>query len=96
MRYILKTLKLSSTARKQFTVDQIADLMAVDSERVCHSPDMINKAWAGPLTIALVIYFSWDLLGPSVLATIIIIVPVLALNVYAAYQSCKFKVKHHP
>lgn len=91
--YILKTLKLSSTARKEFTVGQIVNLMAVDSERVARFPDMINKAWAAPINIILAIYFLWDLLGPSVLAAVLILILTLALNVYIAHKSRRFQVK---
>ena len=84
---------MSSTARKEFTVGQIVNLMAVDSQRVARFPDMINKAWAAPLHIILAVYFLWDLLGPSVLAAVLILFLALALNVYVAQKSRQFQVK---
>ncbi|EDV20621.1 uncharacterized protein TRIADDRAFT_31533, partial [Trichoplax adhaerens] len=88
-----KTLKLSGTARKEFTVGQIVNLMAVDSERVAGFVDMINKAWAAPLTVVFAVYFLWDLLGPSVLASVLILVLTLFLNAFVAFKSRQFQTR---
>lgn len=63
-----KALNLSNTARKESTVGEIVNLMAVDAQRFMDLTAYINMLWSAPLQIALALYFLWDLLGPSVLA----------------------------
>lgn len=63
-----KALCLSNTARKESTVGEIVNLMAVDAQRFMDLTTYINMLWSAPLQIGLAVYFLWDLLGPSVLA----------------------------
>lgn len=63
-----KALCLSNKARKESTVGEIVNLMAVDAQRFMDLTTYINMLWSAPLQIALALYFLWDLLGPSVLA----------------------------
>lgn len=63
-----KALNLSNVARKESTVGEIVNLMAVDAQRFMDLTAYINMIWSAPLQIALALYFLWDLLGPSVLA----------------------------
>lgn len=63
-----KALILSNSARKESTVGEIVNLMAVDAQRFMDLTAYINMIWSAPLQIALALYFLWDLLGPSVLA----------------------------
>lgn len=63
-----KALILSNVARKESTVGEIVNLMAVDAQRFMDLTAYINMLWSAPLQIALALYFLWDLLGPSVLA----------------------------
>lgn len=63
-----KALILSNVARKESTVGEIVNLMAVDAQRFMDLTAYINMIWSAPLQIALALYFLWDLLGPSVLA----------------------------
>lgn len=63
-----KALCLSNASRKESTVGEIVNLMAVDAQRFMDLTTYINMLWSAPLQIALALYFLWDLLGPSVLA----------------------------
>lgn len=63
-----KALCLSNAARKESTVGEIVNLMAVDAQRFMDLVAYINMLWSAPLQIGLALYFLWDLLGPSVLA----------------------------
>lgn len=63
-----KALILSNAARKESTVGEIVNLMAVDAQRFMDLTAYINMLWSAPLQIGLALYFLWDLLGPSVLA----------------------------
>lgn len=63
-----KALRLSNAARKESTVGEIVNLMAVDAQRFMDLTTYINMIWSAPLQIGLALFFLWDLLGPSVLA----------------------------
>lgn len=63
-----KALILSNAARKESTVGEIVNLMAVDAQRFKDLTEYIHMVWSAPLQIALALYFLWNLLGPSVLA----------------------------
>lgn len=63
-----KALVLSNAARKEATVGEIVNLMAVDAHRIEDTTDFIPMIWSVPLQIGLALYFLADLLGASVLA----------------------------
>lgn len=63
-----KALIISNSARKESTVGEIVNLMAVDAQRFMDLVTYINMLWSAPLQIGLALYFLWDILGPSVLA----------------------------
>lgn len=77
-----KAIVLSNSARKESTVGEIVNLMSVDAQRFMDLTTYINMLWSAPLQITLALYFLWDILGPSVLAglaVMIILIPVNAL-----------------
>lgn len=63
-----KALIMSNSARKESTVGEIVNLMAVDAQRFMDLVAYLNMLWSAPLQIGLALYFLWDILGPSVLA----------------------------
>lgn len=63
-----KALIMSNSAKKESTVGEVVNLMAVDAQRFMDLTAYINMLWSAPLQIALALYFLWDILGPSVLA----------------------------
>ena len=64
-----KALVMSNTARKESTVGEIVNLMAVDAQRFMDLTTYLNMLWSAPLQIGLAIYFLWAILGPSVLVS---------------------------
>ncbi|KAJ8673709.1 hypothetical protein QAD02_004971 [Eretmocerus hayati] len=77
-----KALRMSNSARKESTVGEIVNLMSVDAQRFMDVTAYVNMIWSAPLQIVLALYFLWDILGPSVLsglAVMIILIPVNAL-----------------
>lgn len=63
-----KALMLSNSSRKESTVGEIVNLMAVDAQRFMDLTAYVNMIWSAPLQIGLALYFLWGILGPSVLA----------------------------
>lgn len=75
-----KALIMSNSARKESTVGEIVNLMAVDAQRFMDLTAYINMIWSAPLQIGLALYFLWDLLGPSVLAGLAVMIILIPVN----------------
>lgn len=54
---------MSNSARKESTVGEIVNLMAVDAQRFMDLTTYLNMLWSAPLQIGLAIYFLYDILG---------------------------------
>ena len=59
----LQSLRISNNARKEYTVGEIVNLMAVDAQRFMDLTLYLNMMWSAPLIIGLSIYFLYDELG---------------------------------
>ncbi|CAH1986538.1 unnamed protein product [Acanthoscelides obtectus] len=79
-----KALRISVNARKEKTVGEIVNLMAVDSSRISMMTIFINMVWSAPLQICLSLYFLWQELGPSVLSGLALMILLIPLNGYIA------------
>lgn len=93
-----KALVISNATRKESTVGEIVNLMAVDAQRFMDLTTYLNMLWSAPLQISLALYFLWQLLGPSVLAglaVMIILIPVngVIANRIKTYQIRQMKYK---
>lgn len=75
-----KALRMSNAARKESTVGEIVNLMSVDAQRFMDLTAYINMLWSAPLQIALALYFLWEILGPSVLAGLAIMIILIPVN----------------
>lgn len=75
-----KSLRMSNAARKESTVGEIVNLMSVDAQRFVELTAYLNMIWSAPLQIALALYFLWDILGPSVLAGLAVMIILIPVN----------------
>ena len=48
--------------------------------------------WSVPLQITLAMYFMWDILGPSTLAGLAVVIILIPVNVVIGYFSRRFQV----
>ena len=85
-------MKLSSNARKDSTVGEIVNLMAVDSLRYSEMLPYINMAWIFPVQCSFAIYFLWDLLGPSSVAGLSVFILKVPLNFLIGHITKKLQV----
>ncbi|XP_044001771.1 multidrug resistance-associated protein 1 isoform X9 [Aphidius gifuensis] len=88
-----KALRMSNTARKESTVGEIVNLMSVDAQRFMELTAYINMIWSAPLQIALALYFLWDILGPSVLAGLAVMIILIPVNAFIASKSKSLQMK---
>lgn len=79
-----KALVVSSSAKKESTVGEVVNLMAVDAQRFTDLMQYLCAVWSVPLTIGLSLFFLWELLGPAVFAGLAVMVVVMPLNAYLA------------
>lgn len=79
-----KALTLSNLARKESTVGEIINLMAVDAQHIMDLVPHISLLWSAPLQIGFALYFLWDLLGPSVFAGLAVMLVLIPISGYVA------------
>lgn len=79
-----KALTISSVAKKDTTVGEIINLMAVDAMRFIEMLQHAHMVWAGPLVIALAIYFLWQIIGVAVVTGLVVLILMLPINGYLA------------
>lgn len=75
-----KSLLLSNQAKRNFTVGEIVNLMAVDTQRVMDYVQLVNLLWSTPLQIGIAIYLLWQQLGISTLGGLAIMILFIPLN----------------
>ncbi|XP_055919617.1 multidrug resistance-associated protein 1-like isoform X7 [Eupeodes corollae] len=75
-----KALIISNSAKKESTVGEIVNLMAVDAQRFMELTTYLNMLWSAPLQIILALYFLWNLLGISVLAGLAVMIILIPIN----------------
>lgn len=89
-----KALVISNNARKESTVGEIVNLMAVDAQRFGDVGNTINILWSAPLQIGLSTYFLWQELGPSVLAGFVVLLLLFPTNGVIANISKKLHMRN--
>lgn len=88
-----KAMIMSNSARKESTVGEIVNLMAVDAQRFMDLVTYLNMLWSAPLQITLAIYFLWNILGPSVLAGLAVMIILIPVNGVIANKAKNLQIK---
>ncbi|CRL00440.1 CLUMA_CG013703, isoform D [Clunio marinus] len=88
-----KALVMSNSARKESTVGEIVNLMAVDAQRFMDLVTYLNMIWSAPLQISLAIYFLWGILGPSVLAGLAVMIILIPVNGVIANKAKNLQIR---
>ncbi|XP_034235576.1 multidrug resistance-associated protein 1-like isoform X2 [Thrips palmi] len=79
-----KALRVSNSLRKELTLGEIVNLMAVDAQRFTELMAYINLVWAAPLQIILALYFLYQTLGISAIAGIVVLLFMVPVNAWLA------------
>nr|UOF76395.1 multidrug resistance-associated protein [Bursaphelenchus xylophilus] len=88
-----KTLRLSSAARRDRTVGEIVNVMAIDCDRFQMITSQIQQYWSSPFQVTLALIFLFNTLGVSAMTGVIIMVIFLPLSIYSSVLSRKFMTK---
>ncbi|XP_069938780.1 multidrug resistance-associated protein 1-like isoform X3 [Cherax quadricarinatus] len=75
-----KALRLSASARREFTLGDIVNLMAVDAHRLGAAAQVLSQMWGIPVIFILSFTSLWQRLGPAVLAGIGILIILIPIN----------------
>lgn len=79
---------------------EIVNLMSVDVQKMMDCIPFINLVWSAPLQIGLALYFLWEILGPSSLAGLVVMLLLIPVNALIAakakvYQVAQMEKKDH-
>ncbi|KAM5274228.1 ATP-binding cassette sub-family C member 3 [Ctenodactylus gundi] len=88
-----KALVITNSAKRESTVGEVVNLMSVDAQRFMDVYPFFNLAWSAPLQIILAMYFLWQILGPSVLAGVALMVLLIPLNGAVAFKMRAYQVQ---
>lgn len=75
-----KSLRISSAAKKDTTVGEIVNLMAVDAQRFFELVSYLHVLWSGPMVIGIAIWMLWQYLGYAVLAGLGVMILMIPLS----------------
>ncbi|XP_076273672.1 multidrug resistance-associated protein 1-like [Rhynchophorus ferrugineus] len=75
-----KALRISNSTKKDKTVGEIVNLMAVDATRFQEFSHQLPLIWSAPLQLGLAIYFLWKEVGPSILAGLAVMLLLIPVN----------------
>ena len=88
-----KSLKISSSAKKESTVGEIVNLMSVDVQKFMDILPYINVLWSSLLQIALATYFMYEELGWPAFVGVAILFISMPLNGFLAGLMRKFQLQ---
>ena len=93
-----KALRISSAAKKDTTVGEIVNLMAIDAQSFFELVSYVHILWSGPIVIGVVIWLLWIQLGVAVVSGLVIMIlmfPVTGLlaTKIQEYQAIQMKNK---
>ena len=83
-------------ARKNTTVGEIVNLMAVDAQRFMELTIYISMVWSAPFQMFFCLYLLWNILGPAVLAGVGVMVLMIPINAVIAKRTRTLQVRGDP
>uniref|UniRef100_A0A183C536 Multidrug resistance-associated protein lethal(2)03659 n=1 Tax=Globodera pallida TaxID=36090 RepID=A0A183C536_GLOPA len=88
-----KALRLSNSARRQKTVGEIVNLMAIDVDRFQQIAPQTHQYWSTPLQVSLALYMLWGQIGVSVLSGMAVMVLLLPFNFLITMLTRKYQIR---
>ena len=86
-----KSLRLSPSARQEWSGGEITNLLAIDSQRLVEVIRNVHVLWSAPFQIALALYFLYDIVGTSAFAGMAILLTLVPANVIGSYFGKKIQ-----
>ncbi|CAB4057844.1 ABCC1 [Lepeophtheirus salmonis] len=85
-----KAVNLKSSSKKQMSVGETTNLMAIDSQRLMDFCLYIDMIWSSPLKIIIAMYLLWQVLGPASLAGLAVMILLIPINIVVGKKVKKF------
>lgn len=78
-----KAMRLSSKARRSFTVGEITNYVSVDAQRIVTTMPFLHGMWGAPYMVCLAIFFLYQELGICAFAGVAVLLLLIPFNVWA-------------
>ncbi|KAM4844750.1 ATP-binding cassette sub-family C member 3 [Thomomys bottae] len=88
-----KALVITNSVKRESTVGEMVNLMSVDAQRFMDIFPFLHLIWSAPLQIILAVYFLWQILGPSILAGVALLVLLIPFNSAVAMKMRALQVE---
>ena len=88
-----KSLKLSANSRSHYSSGEIINLIAVDATKIQEALTYVTFLWVSPFHVGLTTYFTWQVIGPAVLAGLGVLLAAIPLNGLDFYYMEKFQTR---
>ncbi|XP_022258940.1 multidrug resistance-associated protein 1-like [Limulus polyphemus] len=82
-----KALHMSSDTRRQYTVGELVNFMAVDAEKVFNVALFVTLIWGAPIRITLAMILLWQYIGPACLAGVATLLIILPLSIILSQKA---------
>ncbi|CRL02706.1 CLUMA_CG015844, isoform A [Clunio marinus] len=79
-----KALRISNSAKKDTTVGEVVNLMAVDAQRFFELVSYLHVLWSGPMVIGIAIWLIYRILGVAVFAGLAVMILMIPLSGFIA------------
>nr|QNH67943.1 ATP-binding cassette transporter subfamily C member 1 X4 [Brachionus plicatilis] len=90
-----KSLRLSNNSRKESTVGQMVNILAVNAQSFVEYPHHLNMIWTSLFTITVAVFLLWNQLGIAAIAGVLTMVFLIPINSVFMSQSRKFLLKKY-
>ena len=74
------------------TAGEMVNLMSVDAQRLMDLVTYLNVLWSTPLVIVIAMYFLFDVMGPSTLAGVGVLILLVPFNLVVTKIARKLQV----
>nr|UOU03335.1 ATP-binding cassette subfamily C1-4 [Brachionus rubens] len=88
-----KSLRLSNSSRKESTVGQMVNILAVNAHSFAEIPHHVTMCFSATLSITLAVLLLWEQLGIAAIAGVVTMFILLPVNSYLMNQSKKLHIK---
>lgn len=88
-----KSLRLSNSARKESTVGQLVNILAVNAQSLVEFPHHSNMVWSATFSIVLAIILLWRQLGLASMAGVLVMFVLIPVNSVITTKSKKYQIK---
>ncbi|KAH7710489.1 multidrug resistance-associated protein 1-like protein [Aphelenchoides avenae] len=88
-----KSLRLSNTARRNRTIGEIVNLMAIDVERFQGISSYVHEYWSSPLQVVLALAYLYTVLGVAALPGVFVMASVIPLTVFSSIFTKRWQLQ---